>query len=84
MSSRGELAKLAMYAKGTAGIEAADVAAIVFSVADGKLRLVDMFGPGGASYANPPDRLTPAEQAYLKDVFRIAEQRFAMDRCQPG
>ena len=62
----------------------ADVAAVAFSVADGKLRLVDMFGPGGASYATPPDRLTPAEQAYLKDVFRIAEQRFAMDRCQPG
>ncbi len=62
----------------------ADVASIVFSLADGKLRLVDMLGPGGASYATPPDRLAPAEQAYLKDVFRIAEQRFAMDRCQPG
>jgi hypothetical protein len=62
----------------------ADVASIVFSLADGKLRLVDMLGPGGASFATPPDRLPPAEQTYLKDVFRIAEQRFAMDRCQPG
>lgn len=67
----------------TAGmtIGRASIAALVFSMADGKLRLEDIRGPSVASYKSPPDTLAPENKAYLDNVLRLARDHFAMDRC---
>jgi hypothetical protein len=57
------------------------IATMVFSLNAGKLRLVDLLGPSGGSFKTPPDSVAPGDQAYLKNVYRLAEDRFAMDRC---
>ncbi len=65
------------------GVEAghAEIASMTFSLTQGKLRLIELLGPKGGSFKAPPETLPQGEQDYLKNVYRLNEQHFAMDRC---
>ena len=54
---------------------------LVFMLKDEKIRLTDLKGAKGESFRDPPKDLEPAEQARMTALYRIIEQRFALDRC---
>jgi hypothetical protein len=54
---------------------------LVLSVSDDRIRLVDLQNAKEQSFKEPPGDLDPADAAYMKAMFTINEQRFALDRC---
>jgi hypothetical protein len=54
---------------------------LVFSLEDRQIRLLDIRTDRIESFKQPPKEFDEAQQAYLKSLFKINEQRFALDRC---
>ena len=52
-----------------------------FSLVENKLRLLDIIGENEVSYREPPKTIEETDRASMKTIFRLAEQRFAMDKC---
>ncbi len=77
-----EPGKITLDVTGMDNLGRVGISALVFSLVDEKLRLIDMKTPKGASFASPPSDLDADLQAYLKDMFRIEAERFAMNKCK--
>lgn len=75
-----EPGKVTLLTKGLSGDPEQELN-LVFSLADGQLRLLDIIGAKGASYKEPPNTLEPNAQASMKAQYRLNEQRFAMNKC---
>ena len=63
------------------GREPDDELSLVLSLVENRIRLLDIRSDKAASFKEPPKELEAAEQTYMKALFRISEQRFAMDKC---
>ena len=77
-----EPGKITLNVTGMDNLGRVGISALVFSLVDEKLRLIDMKTPKGASFASQPSDLDADLQAYLKDMFRIEAERFAMNKCK--
>lgn len=59
------------------------VLTLVFSVGEKSLRLLEILSEAGESFRSPDPKMDQEKQAYRKAMFRVTENRFALDRC-PG
>ena len=72
--------KVIMQVNGLSAEPEADYS-LVFQVKDGQIRLTDLLGAKGESHREPPKDLKPVTRATMQALYRINEQRFALDRC---
>lgn len=52
-----------------------------FSLVENKLRLLDIIGDNSVSYREPPKTIEESDRAAMMTIYRLSEQRFAMDKC---
>jgi hypothetical protein len=78
-----EPGRITMGVSGMDNLGRVGISGLVFSYVNDQLRLVDMKTPKGFSFLDPPADIVDANlNAYLKEMFRVQAERFAMDRCK--
>lgn len=76
-----EPGKVRLSTTGLVGNDPERVIDILFHLGDRQLRVEDLFSATGGSYKNPAKEISPETRAQFKTIYRLTEQRFAMDKC---